>query len=66
MNKYKFLVAGLVLAIASLGGINAAQASSQVAVDIPNEAVAGGTNVQVPVTVYGFVDSELNVRAVAG
>jgi hypothetical protein len=66
MNKYKFLVAGLVLAIASLGGINAAQASSQVAVNLPNEAVAGGTTVQVPVTVDGFVDSELNVRAVAG
>jgi len=66
MNKHKFLVAGLVLAIASLGGINPAQASSQVSVDLPNEAVAGGTTVQVPVTLANFTDTELSVRLVAG
>jgi hypothetical protein len=64
--KFKLAIAGVVLALASLGGVSAAQAAGQVAVDLPNEAVAGGSTVLVPVTVSNFTDSELKVRIVAG
>jgi hypothetical protein len=66
MNKVKVLIAGVVLAIVSLGGVSAAHAAGSVDVDLPNEAVAGGTSVVVPVTLSGFTDAELTVRLVAG
>lgn len=48
MNKVKLMIAGVVLAIVSLGGVSAAHAASNVDVDLPNEAVTGGTSVVVP------------------
>jgi len=66
MNKVKLLIAGVVLAIVSLGGVSAAHAASNVDVDLPNEAVTGGTSVVVPVALSGFTDAELTVRLVAG
>jgi hypothetical protein len=37
MNKVKLLIAGVLLAIVSLGGVSAAHAASNVDVDLPNE-----------------------------
>jgi len=66
MSKFKLLIAGVVVALVSLGGVSTAQAAAKVAVDLPNEAVAGGTSVAVPVTLSDFTDSDLTVRFVAG
>jgi hypothetical protein len=66
MSKFKLLIAGVVVALVSLGGVSTAQAAGKVAVDLPNEAVAGGTSVAVPVTLSDFTGSDLTVRVVAG
>jgi len=70
MNRFKLLVAGVVLALVSLGGVSSAQAAAaqpgNVAVDLPNEAVAGGTSVVVPITLSEFTFTDLTVRLVPG
>lgn len=70
MNRFKLLVAGVVLALVSLGGVSSAQAAAaqpgNVAVDLPNEAVAGGTSVAVPITLSEFTFTDLTVRLVPG
>jgi hypothetical protein len=70
MNKIKVLAVAAVLGLVSLGGVSAASAGSaqtgNVAIDLPNEAVKGGTSVVVPVTLSEFSFTDLTVRLVPG
>lgn len=67
MNKYKVLVPLVVLGLLSLGasGTASAQSQGQVNVNLPNDKVAGGTQVSVPVLLSDFSDTNLTVRLVA-
>jgi hypothetical protein len=70
MNKIRVLAVAAVLGLLSLGGVSAASAGSaqtgSVAVDLPNEAVKGGTSAVVPVTLSEFSFTDLSVRLVPG
>jgi hypothetical protein len=65
INKINFLVATVVIGLLSLGSVSAASAAGKVAVDLPNEAVRGGSSAAVPITISDFTDSDLTVRIVA-
>ena len=70
MNKFKILAVAAVLGLLSLGSVSAASAGSaqtgSVSVDLPNEAVVGGTSAVVPVTLSEFSFTDLSVRLVPG